>query len=444
MLLNVLIISGLVHLVVGLVLGGITIVKYVVPDDKEFDEPPPVREEKPPPDVKVEVKPQPKKQDQPLDNLRMKQVGDISISDIDVDLPSMDESFTVSSGIGGVGGGALLGGASGRIGLGMSDINIMGIKARAERVLFVIQAGREMVVDAKGGLNSYRAIKEEINSMVANLAPGTLFNVMVFEERRAKFFREQPVPSGTEISQKLEAWLKPINEDEDSVDLQAPRAEINPLPDEPVGQALTHSGDRRNEILTITHLALEQPVDAIFMISGHHHGYTKVRRPRTEAEKAEWREKANSRDYQEQLAEHKREKPEMRRRVKEKLAEVNEERRSEGLPPKILSERHGVYSNARELELEWETPHPGWPPKYYIEKDEVEDYFREFVKERITNREREKPSFNIILFFAEDEPFPDSQKDAVRDFVRDFRGKHRVIRGLEEIKRHRSAAETKN
>ena len=443
MLLNVLVISGLVHLVAGLILGGITIVKYVVPDDTEFDEPPPTREEKPPPDVKVEVKPQPAKQNQPLDNLRMKQVGDISISDIDVDLPSMDESFTVSSGIGGVGGGALLGVASGRIGLGMSDISVFGLKSRAERVLFVIEAGREMVVDEKGGLNSYRIIKKEILSMVGNLSPGTLFNVMVFENRRAKFFKDELVPSGTEVTEELGEWLKPINEDEDSVDLRAPRAEIDALPGEPVGEALPHY-PHRNDFLMISHLALEQPVDAIFMITGYHRGYIPVRRRPTESENAEWEKKTSKSRYQRQLAEHKEEKPEMRRRVREKLAEVNEERRSDGLPPKILSRRHGIYTDVRELELEWETPHPGWQPHYHIDENEVEDYFRELVNARFKDKGREKPSFNIILFLAGDEELSDSAEDGVRDFVRDFRGKHRVIRGLDEIEQARSAADTRN
>ncbi|MFT5836664.1 MAG: hypothetical protein ACI9ZV_000160 [Candidatus Azotimanducaceae bacterium] len=58
----------------------------------------------------------------------MKQVGNISVSAVDVNLPNMQESFTVSAGIGGFGGGALLGGTRGRLGIGMSDVSVFGLK----------------------------------------------------------------------------------------------------------------------------------------------------------------------------------------------------------------------------------------------------------------------------------------------------------------------------
>ena len=161
MLINVLLISGGIHVLALFILGSITIYKYIIPDEAQFEEAPEIAEERPPPDVKVEIKPQ-APPPQAAQNLRMKQVGNIAVSDINVDLPSMDQSFTVSSGLGSFGGGSLLGGTSGSIGIGMSDVSIFGLKTKAERILFVIDTGRPMIVDAKGGLNSYQAIKDEI------------------------------------------------------------------------------------------------------------------------------------------------------------------------------------------------------------------------------------------------------------------------------------------
>lgn len=48
----------------------------------------------------MEIKPQAAPQQQAMQNLRMKQVGNIAVNAINVDLPSMNESFTVSAGIG--------------------------------------------------------------------------------------------------------------------------------------------------------------------------------------------------------------------------------------------------------------------------------------------------------------------------------------------------------
>ena len=120
MLLNVLLISGGIHALALFVLGSITIYKYIIPDEAQFEEPPAVVEEVPPPDVKVEIKPQAAPQQQAAQSLRMKQVGNIAVSAVDVNLPSMEQSFTVSAGLGGFGGGALLGGTRGSIGIGMS------------------------------------------------------------------------------------------------------------------------------------------------------------------------------------------------------------------------------------------------------------------------------------------------------------------------------------
>ena len=42
MLFNILLISGVVHAVALLILGSITVYKYIIPDEAQFEEPPPV------------------------------------------------------------------------------------------------------------------------------------------------------------------------------------------------------------------------------------------------------------------------------------------------------------------------------------------------------------------------------------------------------------------
>ena len=74
MLVKVLFFSLAVHVVALILLGGWVIVKAVIPDEAQFEEPPVVVEETPPPEVKVEIKPQ----TQPLQNkLKMQPVANI-------------------------------------------------------------------------------------------------------------------------------------------------------------------------------------------------------------------------------------------------------------------------------------------------------------------------------------------------------------------------------
>ncbi|MGJ8640008.1 MAG: hypothetical protein ACSHYA_11510 [Opitutaceae bacterium] len=449
MLLNVLLISGLVHVAAIVILGGITVVKYIIPDDAEFEEPPVIEEVEPPKEVKIEIKQQPKPDNQPRNNLKMKQVGNIAIADIDIDLPSMDDSFTVSAGIGSGGGGSgLLGGTRGSLGIGMSDVSVFGLKTRAERILFVIDVNRHMVTDAKGGLNSFKVIKDEITDMVGNLSAGTLFNVMLMDRRKGMLFKPQLVPAGAQIHEDLIKWIDPVNSNDNQIGLErlqnATQVEINVFPEHPFHEHLRSFGYAGNETGYQTQLALEQKIDAIFVITGYHKGFERIRRKLTEREEADWQRKISERKYIQQMEAHQIEKPQMAERIKQEMAKINKERTAKGQPKRILNSRHGVYSNARELDLEWETPHPGWRPNPDVPIEELEKYFKSVVKEIYTNREAQEPSVNVVLFLAGDEEYNKAAEKSLRDFVRFFSGKSRIIRGLNEIKSARSSGDTKN
>jgi len=448
MLLNVLLISFGVHALGLFILGSITVYKYIIPDEAQFEEPPLVVEEQPPPEVKIEIKQQAAPQDQAMKSLRMKQVGNITVSAVDVELPSMQDSFTVSAGIGGFGGGSLLGGTRGTLGIGMSDVSIFGLKTRAERILFVIDVNRQMVTDKKGGLNSFKVIKDEITDMVGNLSAGTLFNVMLQDRIYTMLFKPQLVPAGSEVHQQLAQWMGPINADANNPGLEgvsgASRRALTAMPaDDPIQKILPlwHGG---NETAYITQLALEQKIDAVFFITGYHRGFEAVRRDMDERERSEWERKITSSSYMKQLAEHQLEVPQMIQLVATELAKINADRAKKGMPPRVLGQRWGVYSNAQELELEWKTRHPGHTPQPYIEEREVVKYFRNLEDLLFTDQGKKEASVSVVLFLAGDEVYRDEWEKSLKRYVSFFGGKQRVIRGADEIQNARSAKKTTN
>ena len=448
MLLNVLLISVGVHVVALFILGSITVYKYIIPDEAQFEEPSPVAEEQPPPEVKIEIKQQPPKQ-QAMQSLRMKQVGNIAVSAVDVNLPNMQESFTVSAGMGGFGGGSLLGGTRGTLGIGMSDISVFGLKTRAERILFVIDANRQMLTDAKGGLKSYKIIKDEITDMVGNLSAGTLFNVMMADRRNSMFFKQQLVPAGQEVHQQLIQWITPINANARNAGLVegasgVGRERLQTLSNDANHEDILWANQAGNDTTFMTQLAIEQDVDAIFFIAGYHRGFERVRRRLTEKEEADWIRFSTTRKYQDQLAAHEKEVPIMQNRINYKMKKINEERRKKGQPDRVLDSRWGIYSDYRELGLEWETEHPGWRPNYFLESREIEKYFKKVVDILYTNKGSEKPSVNVILFLAGDEEMRKEWEDQLDDYTDFFRGKYRIIRGLDEINEARSSSNTQN
>ncbi len=446
---KVIVISVAIHLLAGFILGGITIYKFVVPSEAQFEEPPAVVEEEPPPPVKVQIKPQQPKQSSLSQSLTMRPVANIAVAQVDVNLPSMEQNFTVSAGLGGMGGGSLLGGTRGSIGMGLSDVSVFGLKTRAERILFVIDANRQMVTDKKGGLNSYKIIKDEITDMVGNLSAGTLFNVMLQDRSKTMLFKPQLTSAGAEVHQQLIQWINPINASATNVGLEnnrlAKKPQLKTLNGEAVNTAMRH-GWRGNETGFITQVALEQNVDAIFFITGYHRGFETIRRTLNEREEAEWQRKIAKRDYIKQLAAHKLEIPKMQAKIKAEMAKINAERKKKGQPARVLEQRHGVYSNANELGLKWPkgTNHPGHKPSHEIRDSDVSKYFRTLVDELYENDEKPVPSVSVVLFLAGDEELRKEWKTQLDKYVKFFRGKNRVIRGKDEIQSARSSKNTKN
>ena len=448
MLMNVIIISAAVHIAAGLILGGITIVKYVIPDDTQFKESPAIQEEQPPPEVKVTIKQPPPKLDQSLNNLKMKQIGNIAVNDVNVNLPGMEDSFTVSAGLGNFSGGSLMGKAGGRLGIGMSDVSVFGLKAKAERILFIIDASNEMVIDKKGGLNSYKIIKDEISDMVGNLSAGTLFNVAVYDRRDIKFFKPQLVPAGAEVSGQLTSWIAPVNSTSKTGIRGGTKMKLSTFPEDFIQGQIENYSARGNETLTLTQLALEQDVDAIFIITGFHRGFMNVRRNTTDAEESEWERITSRKQYQDQLAAHKAEIPVMKTRIKNELAKINQQRASQGLPPRVLNSQWATYSQVSDLGLKWNTKHPGWKTTYFddltVKPSQLASYFRKVLEEIYLNRNKKEPSINVVLFLAGDEKVREEHEDSLKDYTRVFNGNHRIIRGLNEIRNARTAKDTKN
>ena len=447
LLMKVIVISLAVHLLAGLILGSYIVVKAVIPSEAQFEEPPAVEEVEPPKEVKVQIKQQQAPKMQPQ-SLTMRPVANIAVARVDVNLPNMGDSFTVSEGLGGIGGGgSLLGGTSGSIGMGLSDVSVFGLKTRAERILFVIDTNRQMVTDKKGGLDSYKVIKDEITDMVGNLSAGTLFNVMLHDRNKTMLFKPRLASAGADVHQQLIQWITPINSNANQPGLEgvrgASRPDLPTLADDPVNDALPISF-RGNDTGFITQTALEQGIDAVFFITGYHQGFEAVRRKMTDKEQRAWDKKISDRKYIKQLAEHKLEVPQMEARIKAELAKQNAARAKKGMPPRVLDRRHGVYTAVQELGMKWKVWHPGHTPAPLVDPKDVARYFKELNRVLYDDQDKPIPSLNVVLFLAEDEVFSKQAEKQLKDYVRFYRGKHRMIRGEKEIKNARSSKNTRN
>ena len=193
-----------------------------------------------------------------------------------------------------------------------------------------------------------------------------------------------------------------------------------------------------NETAFITQVALEQKVDAIFVITGKHGGFDETRRALNDRERRRWERQTKSRSYQKQLEEHKALFPAMQQAVNQRLREINDERKRNGQPPRVLDERWGVYSQASDLGISWAVDHPGFEPVVFREPRKLERYFRGVVDELYTDVGAEKPSLNVILLLAANEKLSRRAQRSLDEFTQFFNGENRIIRGLAEIREARS------
>ena len=136
--------------------------------------------------------------------------------------------------------------------------------------------------------------------------------------------------------------------------------------------------------------------------------------------------------------------PQMERRISNKLNAINKDRAAQGRPPRVLSRQHGIYSSVRDIGLEWQVEHPGWRPVIDIKPSVLERYFKNLLDILYTNKNAQPPSVNVVLLLAGGEEIRKDWEGQLKNFIRFFRGKYRIVRGLEEIKSYSSASSTTN
>ncbi len=449
LLINIFLISAAVHVVALVIFGGYTVYRYVISPGAQFDEPPPSIEEAPPPaSVEVAIQRPRASSELPRGELRMQTVGNIAVAAVASDVPTMRESFVVAdAGMGGLAGARL--GGSANLGLGISDISVFGVRDQGERILFVIDAGRNMVVDAKGGLNSYNAIKEEIIRLTGDLAPGTVFNVLLFEatSNRVERFNSEMLAATPDNINRFRQWFMPINQNANRIGVRTHNVRQTNTTDNEIGNVIRSYHAQGSPQIALTQIMMEQNADLIYVITSEWGGFSRLRRPPNEREAAAIqrenelinRRRASS-EYQRQVQAYNEARQQVARQVHERELRERADRERRGLPPRIwrtgsLEEKMSEYN----ITISVEHPDRSLPPRnaptsFFFEAREIESYFRDFLRDNFRGQNRAIPRINLILFLAEDEQVARPVVDNIRNYLRMFNnGRFRELRGLAAI-----------
>lgn len=414
-LIEVFLISLAVHAIVLFVLGGITIYRSYVAQAFDF-EPPPQELAKPSQheEVQVRLNQQQRQTRQPRRVIQARSVGDMNIPTVDVRMPNVDTRVVVAVG----GGRTTVASELGRGGIGFegTTIDLLGVRAKGERIVFIIDTSRYMMEDQKGGMRAYEIIKEEMVDIVKNLGPATLFNVILYEYRaRVTTFRPELVPATPTNKEAFTRWIEPLNADHSSLGARIGDVYELKAPFPPIGDEIQFEW-------RAFHAAMEMQVDTIFFVGGSWND--RMRRPYPEDYDREAYRRAQGWNEEKQQA-----WDAAVQRARDWLERENAERARRGMAPMVVQFIHTVVRN----NLNDRTPAPPDRPHEYWELDDMMSHFRRLAIQLYPGEANRPPAFHLILFRGKDEGWTREQDRQVRSFVQRNRGSHRVLEGLEAI-----------
>ncbi|MEO0794171.1 MAG: hypothetical protein AAFX93_03360 [Verrucomicrobiota bacterium] len=411
-LIEVIIVSLVLHVLALLVLGGINIWTAMKPEEPELEAPPVVEAPVEQQEQKVRLKKSLQNSSRPKSRIVINNPTQMNLPELNVDIPTIDSKVAVGTGTG-TGTGLGRGFGSGGIDFSKSAVDFFGIKSEGERVTFIIDASRYMLEDKKGGIPAYTIIKQEITRMVNGLKPGTLFNIMFVDGKKVYTFSERMLPATNGNKAKVSGWIDPVN-------AKGGRTGIS-------GNVAVRNTDRLPMKADVAHwargiqVAMEQNSDAIFMIvpSWQWHGI-KFESPQA---KLDWQKAQGWGPEQENAWKN------ATKKAQNWLKEENKRRSSKGQPPKVVVNDQSLITDLMKLGVIKKGLK--YPPGNSYSREDVIKHVVDTGRDLYKERNAKTPEVNVVLFLGADEDGKNHKDvDSFKTVARKNRGgKLRVLEG---------------
>ncbi|MEO0794170.1 MAG: hypothetical protein AAFX93_03355 [Verrucomicrobiota bacterium] len=410
-LIEVTIVSLVVHVVALLVLGGINIWTAMKPQEPEMEAPPVVEAPIEQQEQKVRLKKSLQNSSRPKSRIVINNPTQMNLPELNVDIPTIDSKVAVGTGTG-TGTGLGRGFGSGGIDFSKSAVDFFGIKSEGERVTFIIDASKYMLEDKKGGIPAYKIIKGEITRMVNGLKPGTLFNIQFVEHRKVYSFSDRMLPATNGNKAKAADWIQPVN--------SSNRLGIN-------GNVTIRNTDLKPLTDDVAHwargiqIAMEQNSDAIFVMVPSWQWHNVVFE--NDAEKDQWYLDQGWGPEQESTWQANV------RKARSWMTQENKRRASAGQPPKVVHSDHALISDLQKAGIMGKNIR--YKPSLAYSKEDVTTHVVDAGRKLYKERNTKTPEVNVVLFLGSDED-KKNHKDVepFKTLARKNRGgKMRVLEG---------------
>ena len=302
-------------------------------------------------------------------------------------------------------------------------LKFLGMEGSGEKIFIILDSTPWIMFDELGGLPGYTVIKEELIRLIKSLDSSVLFSVAVYDHTRAISLFPKMVPASSKNVTALEKWLAPLNVVTGTMrDNEYGTQTLGPggfeIPEDFIEGSF--QGIRTAHWLRPGLFAMHQQADATFVLSGNW-GALYDEKPMT---KAQWSDRQRARYKQVKTEAH------------QKLAQENEQRRQEGLPPRVLTDRQLIdhYFPGTQhppLNIRWYSPTE-------ISKAFIEQRKLSASKETLITRNKKKLrefSLNVIHLIPKTGiPETDPSGTRYEETVKKLNGAYRSLAGLEGIK----------
>lgn len=450
LLYQVFIIVAIIQVVLLITMGSVIVTQSIITEEKKFDAPPTIEKvDQARKETRVRVQQQQKKTQKLTRRISITNPQNTNLPQVNITLPptmSMGAGISAISNID----------MTSKFNIVTTTVDIGGIKSKTEKVLICIDTGKYLMTDERGGLDTYKAIREDIKKLINNLPPTVLFNLMAYStEYGTSINMFQPsLVAATSANKRMACdFVEPLNA---SLSRLGPGGNNYKLkyPFLPQPPDSNHYSQYASNIYRIYQAALEQGADTIYILTTSWTDPERIKKPWNNAQTQRYvrdmarysenveRQRRQAGWNDQKQIEYEREDMIARRdgikKAREWIKAENDRRAKKGQPLYTGNVNKAMYDNkfyVRPKEV---------PPSIGVKAPEVKfesygrsgilKYYDKLFKEVYRDKQMKPPTLNMIVFRGKNENLTPAENRVIKQFTSSNNGgRSRVLRGLKPV-----------
>ena len=450
LLYQVFIIVAIIQVVLLITMGSVIVTQSIITEEKKFDAPPTIEKvDQARKETRVRVQQQQKKTQKLTRRISITNPQNTNLPQVNITLPptmSMGAGISAISNID----------MTSKFNIVTTTVDIVGIKSKTEKVLICIDTGKYLMTDERGGLDTYKAIREDIKKLINNLPPTVLFNLMAYStEYGTSINMFQPsLVAATSANKRMACdFVEPLNA---SLSRLGPGGNNYKLkyPFLPQPPDSNHYSQYASNIYRIYQAALELGADTIYILTTSWTDPERIKKPWNNAqtqryvrdmarysENVERQRRQAGWNDQKQIEYEREAMIACRDGIKKAREWINAEkdrRAKKGQPLYTGNVYKAMYDNkfyVRPKEV---------PPSIGVKAPEVKfesygrsgilKYYDKLFKEVYRDKQMKPPTLNMIVFRGKNENLTPAENRVIKQFTSSNNGgRSRVLRGLKPV-----------